>query len=199
MFTRYASAVTSGTVITFGLLFVMQLLITLQPGAVIKPSQGFGVDWRRIDIPEPPDVPRQELIDKKKLTETKLPPKRLKTSGSGEPLLLAKSSPAAPAGLGLPTFNDITDGPLVSLVRVSPVYPAKALANQTEGYVIVEFDVTDRGQVTNVVTVDSSNEIFNKAAIKAAERFKFKPRVVDGQALWSYSIRNMFTFRIADQ
>ncbi|NQV87389.1 MAG: energy transducer TonB, partial [Woeseiaceae bacterium] len=75
----------------------------------------------------------------------------------------------------MPTFNDISDGPLVSLVRVSPVYPAKALANQTEGYVIVEFDVTDRGQVTNVVTVDSSNEVFNKAAIKAAERFKFKP------------------------
>ncbi len=37
MFARYASAVTTGTFMTFGLLYVMQLLIGLQPGAVSEP------------------------------------------------------------------------------------------------------------------------------------------------------------------
>ena len=45
MFARYASAVTTGTFVTFGLLFVMQLLITLQPGAESKAPLASKVTW----------------------------------------------------------------------------------------------------------------------------------------------------------
>ncbi|MCH8250504.1 MAG: energy transducer TonB [Proteobacteria bacterium] len=50
----------------------------------------------------------------------------------------------------------------------------------------------------NIVIVKSSNSVFDNAAIKAAARFKFKPRVVDGIALVSTGIQNLFTFRLDD-
>ena len=37
MFSRYASAISSGTFMTFALLYVMQVLISLQPGAKTDP------------------------------------------------------------------------------------------------------------------------------------------------------------------
>lgn len=90
------------------------------------------------------------------------------------------------------------DGALVNLVRVGPVYPARAIAQGVEGHVIVQFDVTAEGKVVNIVIVESSNSVFDNAAIKAAARFKFKPRVVDGIALVSTGIQNLFTFRLDD-
>lgn len=198
MFARYASAATTGTFVTFGLLFVMQLLISLQPGAQTEPTPGIPVDWIKLDVPDTPVVPRDELVDKKKLTEAEVPPARPRTSGGHEPLSVPTKTPAPPAGTGLAPIGVFTDGPLVALVRVSPVYPARALTNEIEGYVVVQFDVLADGQVTNIVIIESSNSVFDSAAIKAAERFKFKPRVVEGRALESYGIQNMFRFRLDD-
>jgi len=62
----------------------------------------------------------------------------------------------------------------------------------------LQFDVTAEGKVVNIVIVESSNSVFDNAAIKAVARFKFKPRVVDGIALVSTGIQNLFTFRLDD-
>lgn len=46
MFARYASAITTSTFMTFSLLFVMQLLIGLQPGVISDKRPGIGVNLR---------------------------------------------------------------------------------------------------------------------------------------------------------
>jgi len=160
MFARYASAITTGTFVTFGLLFVMQLLITLQPGVRSEP--------------------------------------RPRTPGGNGPLLVFTADPAPPNPTDLTTIGVFTDGPLVAMVRVAPVYPARALTYGIEGYVVVQFDISAEGQVLNVVIIESTDSVFDSAAIKAAERFKFKPRVVNGLAMASYGIQNMFRFRLDD-
>jgi protein TonB len=105
----------------------------------------------------------------------------------------------APDGvIGVPGPALYNDGPLVALVRVVPVYPARAISQGLEGTVVVQFDVGSNGQVANVVVVESSNRLFEKAAIQAAERFKFKPRVIDGVALETHGIQNMFRFTLDD-
>jgi len=196
MITRYASAVTSGTVITFGLLFVMQSLIALQPAVVVEPTTRIGVDWINKKIPDPPLVPEPEPIDKEKLTETTDLPDRQPSSGGNEILTVPKFGVAPPTKYGIPDFAKPADGPLVALVRVSPEYPARARAKGMEGQVLVQFDVTDQGYAVNVVVLESSSSIFDHAAVAAAKRFKFKPRVVNGQALPSYGVRNVFTFQM---
>lgn len=91
-----------------------------------------------------------------------------------------------------------SDGEYLPIVKVQPVYPRRALQRGIEGYVIVEFVVTKNGSVRDPVVVEAEPEgIFNRAAIKAALKFKYKPRVVDGEPIEVPGVRNKITFAIA--
>jgi protein TonB len=107
-----------------------------------------------------------------------------------------------PRGLALPVeqFHGsgpiIQDGPLVALVRVSPTYPSRAQQSGLEGWVLVEFDVLPSGVVANVRILDSSDRIFENAARNAAERFRFKPRIIGGVAQETNGVQNLFRFQM---
>jgi protein TonB len=76
------------------------------------------------------------------------------------------------------------DGDVVPIVRISPRYPRQALLNGIEGWVQVEFTITPEGRVADPVVVEAEPRgIFERAAIQAVLRWKFKPRYVDGQAI----------------
>ena len=198
MFARYTSAISSGAIMTFALLFVMQSLITIQPGIMIDSGPTNFVKFIKRRIIDTPLRPAEPIIDKEKLTKTVLPPTHTTSGGPQIPVHVPAEAPTPPVGTGRPTIGVITDGALVNMVRVEPVYPSRALTYGIEGFVIVQFDVTADGRVVDVVIIESTDSVFNKAAIKAAERFKFKPRVVDGLALASYGIQNMFRFEIEE-
>ncbi len=196
MFARYASAISTGTFMTFALLYVMQLLISLQPGAESEVRPRNPVNFLRIDVPDAPAQTREEPIRKEDLTRTENPPPRTKYRGGLEPIFVSAGDPTPPAPANTPIMGAFGDGPLVSLVRVAPTYPMRATSMGLEGHVIVQFDVMANGQVTNIKIVESTNSVFDKAALKATERFRFKPRMVDGVAYQSYGIQNMFSFRL---
>jgi protein TonB len=197
MFARYASAASSSAAVTFALLFVMQLLITLQPGATTEPRIRMTLGTFILKAKDTP-VRQKALIRKKELTNAEVVPQRTTYSDDQETIRVPRTRPAPPIGTGLQPLGEFTDGPLVVMVRVAPIYPARAIAHETEGYVVVQFDVTVNGQVTNAVVLESTNSVFDNAAIKAAEKFKFKPRIVDGVAFKSYGIRNLFRFSLDD-
>ena len=60
----------------------------------------------------------------------------------------------------------------------------------------VRFDVNADGTVSNVTVMDSSSHVFERAAIKAARKFRFKARVVDGVPQPSYGLQNRFVFKM---
>jgi protein TonB len=91
------------------------------------------------------------------------------------------------------------DGPLVTLYRVSPVYPMIAERKGLEGFVTVRFDVNELGAVENVVVVESSNAVFNKSAVAATYRFKFKPRNFDGEPQANSGLQNLFRYRMPER
>ncbi len=197
MFARYASAASSGVLMTFSLLYVMQALINTPTGAEVKADKPTFLTWVRV----PHEVPVQQMDERlirDELTELHPEPQRPKFESDLETIGVPVSNLKPPTGKLPPVFANVSDGPLVNLVRVGPVYPAVASAKGLEGHVIVQFDVGTNGLVSNVVVIESSNRIFNKPAIKAAERFKFKPRVVDGVALVTSGIRNLFRFEMDD-
>jgi len=199
MTARYASAATSGAFITFALLFVMQLLITLQPGAQVEVRERHFLSPFRTPVVTPVKT-IEEIPPLEKLTKTEQPPARPQRTTNHTTTGVPMPTPVVPTNGGeIPGPGLYNDGPLVALVRVSPVYPARALSQGLEGTVVVEFDVTANGQVVNVTVLESSNSLFERSAIQAAERFKFKPRVIDGVALDSYGIRNLFRFTLDAQ
>lgn len=112
---------------------------------------------------------------------------------------LSVGTPVAQANLkvgGLGGFS--SDGEYLPIVKVQPVYPRRALQRGIEGYVIVEFTVTQTGQTRDPVVVEANPpKIFDKAAINAALKFKYKPRVVDGVAIEVPGVQNKISFAIA--
>jgi protein TonB len=82
------------------------------------------------------------------------------------------------------------------VVKVAPVYPMRALQRRLEGYVVVEFVVTSSGAVRDVTVIESTAEIFEEAAVEAAMKFKYKPRIVDGTPIEVPGVRNQITFKL---
>lgn len=89
------------------------------------------------------------------------------------------------------------DGEYLPIVKVAPVYPRRALQRGIEGYVIVEFTVTKQGSVRDPIVVEAEPEgIFERAALDAAMKFKYKPRVVNGEPAEVSGIQNRISFEI---
>ncbi len=91
------------------------------------------------------------------------------------------------------------DGEYLPIVKVKPNYPQRALSRGIEGYVIVEFTITTNGSVRDPVVIEANPEnIFNRASIKAVSKFKYKPRMIDGEPVEVHGVRNRITFKNAD-
>ncbi|AAN57525.1 energy transducer TonB [Shewanella oneidensis MR-1] len=70
------------------------------------------------------------------------------------------------------------------LVQVSPRYPIEAAQNGKEGYVVVGFDITADGTVSNVRVLDANpKRIFDKEALSAVQNWKYKPKFDAGKAV----------------
>jgi protein TonB len=77
--------------------------------------------------------------------------------------------------------NPRSDGDVIPVVVIHPVYPRDAAISGTEGWVKVAFTITETGTVKDPRIVDAQPpRVFDREAIRAISRWKFKPRVVDG-------------------
>lgn len=108
----------------------------------------------------------------------------------------------------------ISDGEYLPIVKVAPVYPRRALSRGMTGWAIVEFTVTKEGTVIDPVVVencawiktpdtkgecvDSPNAVFDRAAIQAALKFKYKPKVIDGEPVETAGVQNKISFDLFD-
>ena len=198
MITRYTSAIVTGSATTFLLFFLMQSLVAWQPEATSASRAIWDPDYIR--TPQPEDIPHDdpEPIDRR-IKEFPNPPPRPSANPGDIGGVGFKTPPPLnpPVAQGAMTFS-MSDGPLVTIVRVAPIYPAIAEARGLEGWVLVEFDVRPDGGVANAFVVDSSNRLFEKSALAAVHKFRFKPRVVDGVPQRSAGLQNLFRYEISE-
>jgi periplasmic protein TonB len=197
MFARIITAVSLGTGITFGLLFIMQLLIATGQGAMTDTEKFRLGDFVRVE--------RNEVVEVKKEKPEKPPePEEMPDMPTPElmnnfdnVMAVSVSAPEINAGMRIGGVGfGISDGEYLPIVKVAPVYPARALQRGLEGYVIVEFTVTRQGTVRDVGVVESTSTLFERAAREAASKFKYKPRVIDGEAVEVPGVRNKISFAI---
>ena len=198
MFARYVSAISSGTLITFALLYAMQGLIALQPAAESDVRSPNIVDWIHLQREEPPPPPAEPEFTKEMISKAPVPPSGTpsETDGTGFYIPIGPTTPA-PVDTRLDRIRD-PDGPLISIVRVQPAYPANAEARGLEGWVDVRFDVLTNGQVANIIVTASSDRLFERAAIRAAQKFRFRAPVVDGVPQLATDVDYRFRFEIND-
>ncbi len=91
------------------------------------------------------------------------------------------------------------DGSYVPIFKVPPIYPRRAQERGIEGCVMLQFTVTKIGAVKDAVILWSlPSGIFDRAAIRSAMKFKYKPQIRDGEAIEVKGILNQITFIIED-
>jgi len=197
MFARVAVAVPVGAFITFGLLYVMQLMIATGRDALTEPQKFAIGEFVRVERAEAVEV-KQRKPDKLPEPQTR-PDAPQPEAGNDFAAAFAVSVSAPPLGLNPHTNRlgfGVSDGEFLPIVKVSAVYPPRALARRLEGYVLVEFTVTPAGAVKDVVVVESTAVLFEEAAVEAALRFKYKPRVIDGMPVEVRGVRNRIVFAL---
>ena len=201
MLGRYAFSVVIGTVVTLSLLFVMHLLIVTGKQALTKPRDRAKLEFVR--------VKRNEALNTEDFTPEK-PPKPPETPPETPPQDMDNMDPNAPTinvpppsvsadtNIGGPGGMNIAEGDYLPIVRVAPVYPARALSRGLEGYVDLSFTVTTAGTVRDPVILFSTSSLFERAASRAVLKFKYKPRVVDGVPVDVPNVKTRISFQIED-
>ena len=198
MFTRLAAAVFLGATVTCGLLLAMQLLISMDDAK-------FGTQ-PRYEIDDFTRVEHEQMVETKEAKPERPPeppaqPERPVAELSADEvgrLAVSMAEPRIDSSFDVRrTAFGAADGEYLPIVKVAPVYPTRALARRLEGHVLVEFSVTENGAVKDVVVVESTAELFERPAIDAVMKFKYKPRVVDGQAVEVHGVRNKIMFDLA--
>lgn len=90
-----------------------------------------------------------------------------------------------------------SDGEYLPIVKVAPIYPRRAQTRGIEGYCIVEYVVTKNGSIRDPKPVDCKPAgMFESSSVKASLKFKYKPRVQDGEPIEVAGVRNKFTYAL---
>ena len=92
-----------------------------------------------------------------------------------------------------------SDGEYLPIVKVAARYPSRALSRGLQGYCTVEYTVTTTGETKDVVEADCPERVFLSASIDAAKKFKYKPKVINGEPVEVPGVRNKFTFELQDE
>ncbi|MEK7259418.1 MAG: TonB family protein [Pseudomonadota bacterium] len=196
---RWFVAMVLAALITLGLFYLMQALIATgasfsQQATVVKVVDATMPDIQMEVVRE---VERPEPIEQ---LDTPPPPvaERQANLDSGPSLAIERAAVQVDADLEIGGASiSITDGEMLPLVNVTPTYPTRAASRGIEGWCQVSFTVTDTGGVRDVVVVDADPpEIFDTASIRAAEKFKFQPKVVDGKGVEVPNVQYVFRYQL---
>ena len=92
----------------------------------------------------------------------------------------------------------VSDRDAQPLVRIEPQYPPRAAERGIEGTCNVQFDVTPDGTPNNVRILRCDSSFFERASIRAVERWRYQPRVENGVPVARRGVQTQFVFRLAE-
>ena len=89
------------------------------------------------------------------------------------------------------------DRDVIPVVRIAPDYPPKALIDQVEGWVKLQFTIAPTGTVHDAFVVESSpRNVFDAAALKAIARWRYNPKVEDGVPVERVGVQTIIRFQL---
>lgn len=197
MVPRYGFSIGIALAVTFGLLFIMQLLIASGERETESRRYVDWVDFVRVIRDPVPDAKRLRPEKPPEPTEPPTPPQMTTGELTGATLTVSVTAPEISDAVGLGALaRGISDGEYLPLAKVSPTYPTRAAQAGIEGQVIVEYTVTALGTTRDLRVVESSNQIFDRSCMDAAAKFKYRPRYIGGEAIETQGVRNRCVYRL---
>lgn len=100
-------------------------------------------------------------------------------------------------GSGQADFAGMGDGEAIPVYQPRPEYPVQANLNGIEGYVTFKFDIGPDGTPSNIsVTDEKPRGVFRREAMRAIRKWKFKPRIVNGQPIHQRNMSYKLEFNL---
>ena len=201
MLARYTAAIVLGAIVTLGVLFTMQILIATPKAKLDESGTRHFVDFVRVQREE--TIQREDRRrDKPVATDTPPPQAVQPRVDSIDETQVAVEVPTMPQDLGMEMSVAnlglvASDGEYLPMVKIAPVYPASARDRGIEGHCMVEYTVTTAGTTRDIKVIEADPPgIFNKVSIAAAKKFKYRPRVVNGEPIEVQGVRNLFLYQL---
>lgn len=198
---RLSLAAILGIVVAFFLTVLMYLLILTSDSELDEqPGRKISDIWQ----PERAVTENIKEVKPEKVDEPDKPPPEFPQQQTDIEMDLDAVSIASPSmqsdiniGLGSGFARD-TD--YIPLYVPQPVYPRRALSRGKEGYAVVEVVITTTGGVRDPKLLEEqpANFGFGRAALKAASKLKYNPRVVDGTPQEVPGVLYKFSFQLEE-
>ncbi|MCP1726143.1 protein TonB [Natronospira proteinivora] len=190
--TRFLMALVGGAVVAVLLFVLMQRMIMTDEDGAPSLDDGERIDFIRVERdeqvrerdrqpPEEPEEPEEPPPPPEMEIQQDQPPQQ--QMDFDMPQLDVPTGMEGGAFIGSGGGAEGSgDGDVVPIVRVEPQWPREALVQGIEGWVQVEFTIREDGSVSNPRVVDSEpRRVFDRAALRAIQRWRFRPRIVDGR------------------
>jgi len=198
---RWAVSMLMAAVVTLGLFYFMQALIATGAQLDQRVSVVKIVDatMPEIELDVIEEIDKPELIEDDTEIVEDVPEREVNLSDTPS-LNIDRSAVEIDTGLQLSNASiSATDGDFLPLVAIAPQYPTRAAQRGIEGWCLVSFTVNALGNVVeeSIVVLDAEpTNIFDRSSIRAASRFKFQPRVVDGQGVDVEGVQYVFRYEL---
>ncbi len=195
----------SGLLISLALFWLMQMMISnnqqgfkktdnIQMTEFVRLKRDTKLQIKDRKIPDelpPPEKrppPPQMQMEQVSMVQSNVP--QIDMPNLDIPLQTDRFSGSLMDGLQVGTGGISTN--VIPLVRIPPRYPMRAARRKIEGWVKVEFTITEDGTVADPVVVDAQPlNIFDRAALTAIKRWKFKAKIIDGEAFEQRAIQKL--------
>lgn len=181
--------------VTLALFFLMRFLVT---GDFKKDEDVESLESIELGR-EARDEETQAQETQKRPEQRESPPPPPKMTSSRRPPKQERIDVNIDVGVSIdPSGGFRSDSDVQPIVRVPPQYPIRAAERGIEGWVLLEFTVTETGSVINPVVIDADPpNMFNRAALRAVVKWKYKPMMVGGKPVaWKTQI--VLTFELED-
>lgn len=187
-------------VVTTGLALIMAKMIYVPfTDLPDKPeAMSFVINPEIIDVVVAPKIKPVEL---KRVTPPPAPPIIERQTPSLPTVPIATLDVAIPK-FDRPTLDPTTvnlvpsDKDVQPILRFEPNMPPRA---QKSGHCIVRLSVNAYGQPFDIVTKECSQSIFKRPTIKAVAKWKYNPKIKDGQAVDRHGVETLITFALTDE
>lgn len=160
------------------------------------------VELRKRQLPpEPEDVVEQQQPDIPQIQPQKTATVNAKLPSINVPdINMGMQVSVSPTlhNLSMPTPTMTMDTNPTVLSQVPPRYPQRALRRRQQGKVVVEFMINEMGSVkpgSAVIVKSTPPGVFDKAVLRAIQRWRFKTRIVNGQPV-PFKARQELEFKL---
>ncbi len=188
--------------VTFGLFYLMQALI-LGKDMKLDKAGGSMIDFVRLKKDTDLELKKRKMPDRKEPEEPP-PPPDLSMARTNKPTQdMGDMAFAIDVDVDMGGTNiaiAASDSDVIPIVRVTPQYPLRASERGIEGWVEVEFTISKLGTVKDPFVLNSHpSSIFDRSALKAIRKWKYNPKIEDGEPVERPGVKVRLKFDLTNQ